>query len=419
MNFLPGKRGRVAVIGAGPAGMAAALSVHQAGHDVVLFERYPQARPAGNILNLWPAPIKALGLLGVDTEDLGAPCTSEFRSADGRRRVRVELPEDVVRTYGGGFIGLLRPELYERLIAALPKGVLHVDHTVVRVEQDESGVRLHLSDGAIHDAAVVIGADGIDSLVRRTLWGDSPKREHNLHIFGGYTFDESVTAEPGLCVVSHSRTVQGSWTAVRDKGRAGFQWWVLEAFDASQEFTGDLYSSATTLGEAFARPLPQLIAATDPAHVQRWVIRDRRPLEQWSKGRVTLIGDAAHPTSPYAAYGAGMATEDGYFIGRRLAGVDLSDYTKVRRALDAFETPRKPHTARQSQQAYLLGQLFHHAPRPLRPVRDVILDRTPVLQKVVGEATPGEILKQLGEIDRAEARFAAVLGAGAAPGTAF
>ena len=76
-------RGRVAVIGAGPAGMAAALSMHQAGHDVTLLERYRQARPAGNILNLWPPPIKALGLMGVDTDDLGAPCQSEFRNSTG------------------------------------------------------------------------------------------------------------------------------------------------------------------------------------------------------------------------------------------------------------------------------------------------------------------------------------------------
>ena len=65
---------------------------------------------------------------------------------------------------------------------------------------------------------MLIGADGIDSLVRRTLWGDSPKREHNLHIFGGFTFDDTVDAEPGLCVVSHSRTVQGSWTSIRQQG---------------------------------------------------------------------------------------------------------------------------------------------------------------------------------------------------------
>ncbi|ROS44076.1 FAD-dependent oxidoreductase [Amycolatopsis thermoflava] len=391
---------RVAVIGAGPAGMATALSVRQAGHDVVLLERYPRARPAGNILNLWPPPIKALGLLGVDVTDLGAPCHSEFRTAAGRTRASINLPAEVVRDYGGGFIGLLRPALYERLLAALPPGVLRVDCPVQTVEQDENGGSLALADGEVLEADVVVGADGIDSLVRRTLWGESPKREHHLHIFGGYTFD--ATAERGLCVVSHDRTVQGSWTSIRHQGRDGFQWWVLTAHDAAAEFTGELHATATALAAGFADPLPRLIAATPPEHLQRWVLRDRKPLKQWSRGRATLVGDAAHPTSPYAAYGAGMAIEDGYFLGRRLAGVDLSGYVAVRRALEAFETPRKPHTARQSQQAWLLGKVFHHAPRPLRALRDLVLDHTPLLQKVVGESSPGEILDQLDEIDRAE-----------------
>ncbi len=385
--------------------MATALSVHQAGHDVVLLERYKQARPAGNILNLWPPPIKALGLLGVDVDDLGAPCRSEFRNAQGRRRVEIDMPPEIVRDYGGGFIGLLRPELYERLLAAMPPGVLQVDRGVDSIDQDESVVRLHMSDGTIENADVVIGADGIDSLVRRTLWGDSPKREHNLQIFGGFTYADDLGVEPGLCIISHSRTVQGAWTSIRHKGRSGFQWWVLQAHPATEEYTGNLHASATELGREFAFPLPQLIAATDPDNVQRWPIRDRKPLKQWSKGRATLVGDAAHPTSPYAAYGAGMATEDGYFVGRRLAGVDLSDYVAVRAALDAFETPRKPHTARQSQQAYMLGQMFHHAPKPLRYVRDQILDRTPLLQKVVGESSPKEILSQIDLIDQAEKAF--------------
>lgn len=402
-------RGRVAIIGGGPAGMATALSVHQAGHDVVVLERYPQARPAGTVLNLWPAPIKALGLLGVNIEELGAPCQSEFRRVDGRRRAVVKLPEDVVRDYGGGFIGLLRPDLYDRLSAAVPSGVYRPDCEVDRFEQDESGVRLHLAGGAVVEADVVVGADGINSLVRRTLWGDGPIRAHNLHVIAGYTF-EDVGAEAGHCILSHNRTVQGSWTAIRDKGRHGFQWWVLGAHDARTEFTADLHATATALAHGFASPLPELIAATEPANVLRWPLRDRKPLKQWSQGRATLVGDAAHPTSPYAAYGAGMATEDGYFLGRRLAGVDLSDYRAVRTALEAFESPRKPHTARQSQQAWILGQVFHHAPRPLRVVRDLILDHTPLLQKVVGENSPGEIVKQLAEIDEAEHTFTLAVG---------
>ena len=408
MSVTSNNPGRVAIIGAGPAGMAAALSVHQAGHEVLLLERYTQARPAGNILNLWPPPIKALGLMGVDTGDLGAPCYSEFRSAKGHTRVHIDLPDDVIRDYGGGFIGLLRPDLYERLLAALPPGVLQVNRLVESIDQDESGVWLHMAGGEVVEVDVVVGADGIDSLVRRTLWGDRPKREHNLHIFGGFTFDEGVDAEQGLCIVSHSRKVQGSWTSIRAKGRSGFQWWVLGAHDASKDFTGDLHATATAMGAEFASPLPELIAATEPTNVQRWVLRDRKPIKQWSKGRATLIGDAAHPTSPYAAYGAGMATEDGYFLGRRLAGVDLTDYAAVREALDAFEEPRKPHTARQVQQAYILGQLFHHTPGPLAAVRDAILDRTPFLQKSVGETSPGEIVAQIAAIEAAEERFAVV-----------
>ena len=89
--------------------MAAALSVQQAGNDVVLLERYRQARPAGNILNLWPPPIKALGLLGVDISDLGAPCYSEFRNVHGHKRVGIDLPQDVIRDYGGGFHRVAAP----------------------------------------------------------------------------------------------------------------------------------------------------------------------------------------------------------------------------------------------------------------------------------------------------------------------
>jgi 2-polyprenyl-6-methoxyphenol hydroxylase-like FAD-dependent oxidoreductase len=407
MSARPNK-GRVAVIGAGPAGMATALSVHQAGHEVMLLERYPQARPAGNILNLWPPPVKALGLLGVDTTDLGAPCYTEFRSAAGRTRVRVNLPGHVVRDYGGGFIGLLRPDLYERMLAALPPGVLRTGCRVDGFTQDRAGVRLHLAGGETVTADVLVGADGIDSLVRRTLWGEQPKRDHRLHIFGGFTFADRTGAAAGQAVISHGRTVQGSWTAIRSKGRDGFQWWVLGAYDPREPFAGDPHATATRMAAEFPAPLPRLVAATDPGDVQHWILRDRKPLARWSAGRATLVGDAAHPTSPYAAYGAGMATEDGYFLGRHLAGVDLSDHAAVRAALDAFETPRKPHTARQVRQAYALGRVFHHAPGPLRILRDLLADRTPLLQKVVGDSSPGEIIAQLDLIDEAEARFAAV-----------
>jgi 2-polyprenyl-6-methoxyphenol hydroxylase-like FAD-dependent oxidoreductase len=393
------RRGSVAVLGAGPAGMATALGVLRAGHDVVVYERYREARPAGNILNLWPPPVKALRALGVDTDDLGAPTRTEFRNLDGKVRVRVRLDPDVERAYGGGFIGLLRPQLYERMLAAIPPGVLRFGQQVDRIEQDDRAVALHFADGSTAEHDLLVGADGIDSLVRRTLWGAAPKREHRLHIFGGFTFADVAGTGPNLCVLTHGPTIQGSWSAIRHQGRDGFEWWVLTATDPEAPAPADFKASAVELAAGFPAPLPGLVAATEPTDVQRWVLRDRRPLKQWSKGRATLAGDAAHPTSPYAAYGAGMSIEDGYFLGRALRGVDLAELAAVRAALQSYEDPRKPHTARQVQQAWMLGKVFHHTPAPLRPVRDLVFDRTPFLQKVAGDSNPREINKQLALID--------------------
>src|SRR3954466_4940973 len=395
----PSPRGRVAVLGAGPAGMAAALGALQAGHDVVVYERYREARPAGNILNLWPPPLKALGLLGVDIEDLGAPTDTEFRNVHGKVRVRVKQDPEVKQAFGGGFIGLLRPELYERMLAALPEGVIRFGQQVDRIEQDARAVTLHFADGSTAEHDLLVGADGIDSLVRRTLWGDVPTREHRLHIFGGFTFADVPGTVPHTCRLQHSRTTQGSWTSIRHKGRDGHQWWVLTATDPDAPPPADLTAAAEALAAEFPAPLPGLVAATEPENVQRWVLRDRPALKQWSKGRATLVGDAAHPTSPYAAYGAGMSIEDGYFLRRALRGVDLTDPVAVQTALQSYEDPRKPHTARQVQQAFLLGKVFHHAPAPLRPLRDFFFDHTPFLQKVAGDSNPRAINQQLALIE--------------------
>src|SRR6478735_5592624 len=116
--------GAAVVLGGGPAGMASALSLHTAGHPVVILERYPEARPAGNILNLWPPPIKALRAMGVDTTDLGAPCHTTFRNAHGHVRADIQIPDAVTAEFGGGFIGMLRPDLYGRMLSALPEGML-------------------------------------------------------------------------------------------------------------------------------------------------------------------------------------------------------------------------------------------------------------------------------------------------------
>lgn len=402
-------RGRIAIIGAGPGGMAAALAAHRVGFEVALYERYPAIKAAGNILNLWPPPQKVLRLIGVDTADLGAPCHVQFQRHDGAVRADVRLTPEVEREYGGGFIGLLRWGLYKRMLDALPAGMLHLDHEAIGLHDLGDRVRIDFERRDCVEADVVVGADGIGSFVRATLWGEQPIRHQRLHLVGGYLFVDGPVPTEG--VVAHNRTTQGSYTPIRHEGRSGYEWWVLEACDPAVAFTEDLLEFARRRAVGFTPKLRELIDRTPREHMQRWEIRDRPPLAQWSKGRVTLLGDAAHPTSPYAAYGAGMSIEDGYFLARELSACDIHDTPSVRRALQAYEDRRKPHTARMSQQAYFTGKAFHHAPRFLRTLRDFIFDHTALLQRVVGDSMPAQILSQLEDIEDA---FAVVPVAGEA-----
>src|SRR5919205_2221137 len=161
----------VVVVGAGPAGMAAALALHRTGHEVRLLERYGAARPAGSGLSLFAPVVKALTALGVDTRDLGAPCSVVFQRPNGRVLADIKFPPDVA-DYGGGFFGLLRPELYRRMAAAMPAGVLETDTTVTNIADRGADVLVTLADGRQVSSPLVIGADGINSTIRKQLWGD-------------------------------------------------------------------------------------------------------------------------------------------------------------------------------------------------------------------------------------------------------
>jgi 6-hydroxynicotinate 3-monooxygenase len=400
----PLEKGKIAIIGARPGGMATALAAYREGFDVKLYERHAEIRAAGNILNLWPPPQKILGLVGVNTADLGAACHTTFRNAAGKLRADVRLSDDVEKEFGGGFIGLVRWGLYKRMLDALPAGVLQLGHNLASFEDGGDRVRLNFEKQESIESDILVGADGLNSIVRKTLWGDQPIRRQFLHLIGGWLFDER--GQEGEGVISHNRTTQVSYTPIRHDGKWGYEWWVLESFKESDTPPIDRRGWAMEKAREFPPFVRELIRNSPEENTQHWEIRDRPPLPQWSKGRVTLVGDAAHPTSPYAAYGAGMSIEDGYFLAGELAAIDVRNTAAARKGLQAFEDRRKAHTSYITELAYKVGRAFHHAPAATRPIRDFIYDHTSLLQKMVGDRMPSQILSQLAEISDMEKRRA-------------
>ena len=411
----PTPRGRVAVLGAGPAGMAAALGALQAGHDVVVYERYREARPAGNILNLWPPPLKALRALGVDTDDLGAPTDAEFRNLRGKVRVHVQLDEDVKQAYGGGFIGLLRPELYERMLAAHPAGR---DPVRPAGRPDRAGRpgghaalrRRHAPPSTTCSSAPTASTPWSGARCGATR----PSASTGCTSSAASPSPRSPGTAPNMCVAHaqpHRRRAAGRRSG--NKGRDGHQWWVLTATDPDAPAPADLKAAATELAAGFPAPLPGLIAATEPENVQRWVLRDRPAAEAVVEGPGHAGRRRRAPDLAVRRL-RGRHVDRGRLLPRPApcAGSTSPTSAAVQRALQSYEDPRKPHTAKQVQMAWMLGKVFHHAPAPLRPVRDFVFDHTPFLQKVAGDSNPREINKQLALIEDEYRRDAHGPGAG-------
>lgn len=102
-------------------------------------------------------------------------------------------------------------------------------------------------------------------------------------------------------------------------------------------------------------------------------------MKKWSKGRIACVGDAVHPVSPYAAYGVGMAIEDGYYLAKSLDGVDLRDLRAVSAGFEIYEKQRVDYVNHNMEFARFLGRMFHSLPWPLAKIRDLFFDYTPLL----------------------------------------
>jgi salicylate hydroxylase len=330
---------RIAIIGGGVGGLTAAIALRRRGIDVEVFEQAAAIEPVGASLQIGPNAMRLLAELGLlpALRAVGVrPDAVDFvRWDDGSLLLHTTLGEEAESYFGAPQLDFFRPDLHRVLAEALPQDVLRFDTRIQRVEQDDSGVTLITSDGERIAADAAVAADGINSRIRRQLVGGDDPVFSNTVVYRGVV--------PRAAVKDlHPDRLNIYWLGPY---RHGVAYWIaggsllaincaVQDAEWSQE-SWTLEASPAEPIEAFAGWHPQLLERM--RHVTtslRGAVFVRRPLEHWTFGRVTLLGDAAHAMEPFQAQGAAQAVEDSYVLAECLASSDVEP------ALRAYEQIR-------------------------------------------------------------------------------
>ena len=264
------------------------------------------------------------------------------------------------RQHGAPYVQLHRADLHNLLLARAREykaDVVHLDHKVVGYEEGPDGVELLFANGASARGDVLIGADGLKSVIRRQMVGDVPPSYTGDAIWRIIVPSERISRELLLDQVMSVFMGPGGHAVcyyVRGGTLLNFGG-VVEAEVSEESWT--LRFPWENLKADFAGWHPSIQAIIDAAdrdECYRWSLHNRPPLRKWSTRRVTILGDAAHPSLPYLAQGAAMAIEDGAVLARA-----LSDAESIEQALHLYEGNRIDRTARVIEQSNENQRIFH------------------------------------------------------------
>jgi 2-polyprenyl-6-methoxyphenol hydroxylase-like FAD-dependent oxidoreductase len=372
--------GDVLIIGAGIGGLTLASALRQRGFLCRIFERAAERKPVGAGILVQPSAMLALRTLGLDASvaaagravQLGLVTTERGRVL--QRTSMSFLSEEL----GAGTVALHRARLQEVLLGGVGDVPLVYGAELTGYEADDAGITAIFADGARVRGALIVGADGLHSVVRRTLLGESPLR------YAGYTSWRGIADIAGAIppVEVTEMWGPGSRFGFADVGHGEAYWFAVrnaregERDESSLEVVRQHFSS-------WAAPVPALLASTRPERVLRTDIHDRLPVPSWSGARVTLLGDAAHPTTPNLGQGGCMAIEDGVVLAHA-----LDRASSLVEALADYERRRVARTARVVQASFRFGKLAQIENRLAIFLRNALLRLTPegVVQKELRRA---------------------------------
>jgi 2-polyprenyl-6-methoxyphenol hydroxylase-like FAD-dependent oxidoreductase len=346
---------RVLVIGGGIGGLTAAAALKAGGVPVEVFERQPELRELGTGVGVQRVAAQALSMLGLREElrGISGPGFQALRLLswrDGRTLAAIPWHGQVVAVHRGELL-----EILARAVGDL--SIVHCGMECVGFRQDASSVTALFADGHEERGAALVAADGLESAIRAkvigdggprysgaTVWRALPEYEHKSL---GLDFAQQVYGPAsifGMFPVDKRLFWWGS--QIRPEGAIDPP--IGRKQDVLNTFAG------------WPAEVQQVIEATPEGQLFRQDLYDRKPLERWRNGRVTLLGDAAHPTTPTLGQGAGMAIEDGVVFGRELSAVgSLSSPGAIQAALDSYERKRIPRTTQIVDRSAKLAKLSH------------------------------------------------------------
>jgi 2-polyprenyl-6-methoxyphenol hydroxylase-like FAD-dependent oxidoreductase len=335
---------RVVVVGGGIAGLSTAIALRKTGNQVVVLEQAPRIDPLGAGITLFANAMRALERLGVGeaVAARGAAAThSAILTSDGRELTRV--PSDLLE----GTIALHRADLQAELAAA--GGEVRLGVEVTAVEQGEDGVIARSTDGTEERGDLLVGADGLSSVVRRAI-ADVPIRYADYTAWRGVS---SVPIEPGRLTESWG---VGERVGLVDIGRGRTYWFATKnAPEGEPDEPGGRKAEIRRRISGWHEPIAAVVEETREDAILRNDVYYLEPLPRWSDGRVVLIGDAAHATTPGVGQGAAQAIEDAVVLADRLAGSD--DLSAALGEYEALRRPRADAVLKISRRADKAAQL--------------------------------------------------------------
>ncbi len=361
----------ITIIGGGITGLSTALALHQAGHEVSVYEKAPAIQPVG--AGIWMAPnaMKVLNWLGVGEQVKASAAILKMAEITDRKLRPLRSDQSIA---GGEhehqrIVSIHRAHLQGHLYEALPKEIIHLGHAYQRHEVLGEKVRVYLEGlEAPIETDLLLGADGLNSAVRRALFPDSELR------YSGQTCWRGVA--PFHLDEQWDSTCREAWGpglrfGFSDIGNGKVYWFAVAKAPQSQTDPQEQRQQMLLKKfSPFAPLITDLIAATPTEAILRHDLSDLKRIASWSKGPVGLLGDAAHATTPNMGQGAAQGIEDAYAFAQA-----MSEFPDPVEALQQFEQRRRPKVDRVVNTSWQIGQVAHH---PIgQPVARLAMRLTP------------------------------------------